>query len=89
MVLILTMNFIFLFFSAYSSFSKQRPAVSNLQAMQETTVRVISFQQLNELYESSSDWYKLGNILQKIFIITNVIEKLRYYKIQQKRGTNH
>lgn len=55
------------FFSAYSSFTKQKPAVSNLKAMQDTTVRVISFSQLNQLYESSSNWYKLGKYIAEDF----------------------
>lgn len=55
------------FFSAYSSFTKQRPAVSNLQTMQETTVRVISFNQLNQLYESSPLWYKFGKYIAEDF----------------------
>lgn len=55
------------FFSAYSSFSKQKPAVSNLQAMQETTARIISFNQLNQLYETSPLWYKFGKYIAEKF----------------------
>lgn len=55
------------FFSAYSSFSKQKAAVSNLQAMQETTVRIISFEQLNQLYDNSPLWYKFGKYIAEDF----------------------
>ena len=55
------------FFSAFSSFTKQIPAISNLQAMQETTVRVISNSQLNQLYESSPLWYKFGKYISEDF----------------------
>jgi CRP-like cAMP-binding protein len=55
------------FFSAYSSFTKQRPAVSNLQAMDNSTVRLITFQQLNKLYQTSANWYKLGKYISDEF----------------------
>ena len=55
------------FFSAFSSFTKQRPAVSSLQAMRETRVRIISFDQLNQLYEDSALWYKFGKYIAEDF----------------------
>lgn len=84
------------FFSAYSSFTKQKPAVSFLQAMAETKVHLISFEQLNNLYESNSIWYKFGKFIAEQFFYkkcereTSLLQDSafeRYQKLTEKYPT--
>jgi CRP-like cAMP-binding protein len=55
------------FFSAYNSFTRQKPAVSFLQAMVETNIRLITYTQLQDLYNEDPIWYKLGKYIADDF----------------------
>lgn len=57
------------FFSAYRSFVTQTAAISTLQAMSDTSVRLITYQQLQTLQHSSDAWYKFSKyVADQLFI---------------------
>lgn len=55
------------FFSAYNSFTRQKPAVSNLQVMIDSNIRLITYNQLQELYKDDPIWYKFGKYIADDF----------------------
>ena len=57
------------FISAYRSFVTQTPAYSNIQAMSQTTIRYINFEQLKKLENTSDAWHKLGKYIAEQFFI--------------------
>ncbi len=57
------------FISAYRSFVTQTPAYSNIQAMSQTTIRYITFDQIKKLEETSDVWNKFGKYIAEQFFI--------------------
>lgn len=57
------------FISAYRSFVTQTPAYSNIQAMSETTIRYITFEQIKELEGVSDAWNKFRKHIAEQFFI--------------------
>ncbi len=57
------------FFSAYNSFINKKPAISIMQAMTETTARLISYDQLQNLQNTSPVWFKFGKYVADEFFI--------------------
>ncbi len=57
------------FISAYRSFVTQTPAYSNIQAMSQTTIRYITFEQIKELENISDTWNKFGKYIAEQFFI--------------------
>jgi len=49
------------FVSVYTSFLTQTPAIVSIQAISSATIHCITYSQFNDLLNTSSEWYKLGN----------------------------
>lgn len=57
------------FVTAYRSFLTQTPAFSTIQALAPVSIRLISFNQLHALQNSSDAWYKFGKYIgDELFI---------------------
>lgn len=57
------------FATAYRSFLTQTPAFSSLQALTDTTIRYITFTQIQELQKNSDSWLKFGKHIAENFFI--------------------
>lgn len=57
------------FVSAYNSFLTRRPNGCNIQALADTEVYCLSYQQVNNLLEEDKEWMKLGKYVSDVFYI--------------------
>jgi CRP-like cAMP-binding protein len=63
------------FVSVYTSFLNQTPSVVTIQAIHPTTVRFLSYTQLNDLLHASSEWYKLAKYIADSFFFKKCIRE--------------
>jgi CRP-like cAMP-binding protein len=61
------------FVSSYTSFLMQKPTKGAIQALKDTTLYLISYNDYNKLLESSNDWYRFG----KYIADTSFVRKCR------------
>lgn len=57
------------FVSAYNSFLTRRPNACNIQALSDTEIFFLSYDQMNSLINKDAEWMKLGKYVSDLFYI--------------------
>jgi len=68
------------FVSAYNSFLTRRPNACNIQALSDTEIYFLNYDQLNSLIDEDLEWLKLGKYVSDLFYIRKCERETSFLK---------